>query len=109
MSLPPARHATAVLAGRGTECARLDQLLAHARMGQSAVLVLRGEPGVGKSALLDYAVERAAGWRVLRALGAEWEMELRGRCSQRSSPLPWTSVCSLGSSEARGNPLALLE
>ena len=63
-------------AGRGTECARLDQLLTEAQLGRSAVLVLRGEPGVGKSALLEYAVQRAEGWRVLRALGAEWEMEL---------------------------------
>jgi DNA-binding CsgD family transcriptional regulator len=76
MPPPPPRHATAVLAGRGTERARLDQLLADARMARSEVLVLRGEPGVGKSALLDYAVRRAEGWRVLRAIGAEWEMEL---------------------------------
>ena len=66
----------AVLAGRDTECARLDQLFAEAQLGRSAVLVLRGEPGIGKSALLDYAAERAEGCRVLRAIGAEWEMEL---------------------------------
>ena len=70
------RHARAVLAGRGTECARLDQLLAEARLGQSAMLVLRGEAGIGKSALLEYAAERAEGCRVLRAIGVEWEMEL---------------------------------
>ena len=45
-------------------------------MGRSAVLVVRGEPGIGKSALLKYAGERAQGCRVLRAIGAEWEMEL---------------------------------
>ena len=65
-----------MLAGRGTECARLDQLLAEAQLGRSAVLLLRGEAGIGKSALLDYAAERAEGCRVLRAIGAEWEMEL---------------------------------
>ena len=65
-----------MLAGRDTECARLDQLFAEAQLGRSAVLVLRGEPGIGKSALLDYAAERAEGCRVLRAIGAEWEMEL---------------------------------
>jgi DNA-binding CsgD family transcriptional regulator len=65
-----------VLAGRGTECARLDQLLAEAQSGRSAVLLLRGEPGIGKSALLEYAADRAEGCRVLRAIGAEWEMEL---------------------------------
>ena len=43
MGPPLLRYARAVLAGRGTECARLDQLLAEARLGQSAVLVLRGE------------------------------------------------------------------
>ena len=76
MPHPPSGHAIAVLAGRGTECAKLDQLLADARTGRSAVLVLRGEPGIGKSALLEYAVDRADGWHVLRARGAEWEMEL---------------------------------
>ena len=64
------------MAGRGTECARLDQLLADARLGQSRVLVLRGEPGIGKSALLEYAAERAEDCCVLRATGVEWEMEL---------------------------------
>jgi DNA-binding CsgD family transcriptional regulator len=65
-----------VLSGRGIECARLDQLLAEAQLGQSAVLVLRGEAGIGKSALLEYAAKRAEGRRVLRAIGVEWEMEL---------------------------------
>ncbi len=45
-------------------------------MGESAVLVVRGEPGVGKTALLGYAAERAEGCRVVRALGVEAEMEL---------------------------------
>jgi DNA-binding CsgD family transcriptional regulator len=65
-----------VLAGRGTECARLDDLLAEARRGHSAVLALRGDAGIGKSALLEYVAERANGCRVLRASGAESEMEL---------------------------------
>ena len=64
------------LAGRGPESARLDRMLADARAGQSAVLVLRGEPGIGKTALLGYAAERAAGFQVVRAAGAESEMEL---------------------------------
>jgi DNA-binding CsgD family transcriptional regulator len=66
----------ALLAGRQPECARLDQLLAEAKLGRSVVLVLRGEPGIGKSALLEYAAERAEGCRVLRATGVQWEMEL---------------------------------
>jgi DNA-binding CsgD family transcriptional regulator len=69
-------HATTGLAGRQAECARLDRLLADARAGQSAAFVLRGEPGIGKTALLDYAAERAAGFRVVRAAGVESEMEL---------------------------------
>jgi DNA-binding CsgD family transcriptional regulator len=64
------------LAGRGPESARLDRLLADARAGQSAVLVLRGEAGIGKTALLGYAAERAAGFQVVRAAGAASEMEL---------------------------------
>ena len=66
----------AALSGRETECARVDRLLAEAQPGRSAVLVLRGEPGIGKSALLEYAAERAEGRRVLRATGVQWEMEL---------------------------------
>jgi DNA-binding CsgD family transcriptional regulator len=76
MEPSPPRRATVVLAGRGTECARLDQLLADAQLGRSAVLVLRGEAGIGKSALLEYATQRGEGCRILRAVGAEWEMEL---------------------------------
>jgi DNA-binding CsgD family transcriptional regulator len=64
------------LAGRGAEGARLDRLLADARAGRSAPLVLRGEPGIGKSALLGYAAGRAAGFQVVRAAGVESEMEL---------------------------------
>ena len=71
------------LAGRGLESARLDQLLADTRAGQSAVLVLRGEPGIGKTALLGYAAERAVGFQVVRAAGAE---------SDLSFPLPAASV-----------------
>ena len=64
------------LAGRGAQGARLDRLLADARAGQSAVLVLRGEPGIGKTALLGYAAESAEGFQVARAAGVESEMEL---------------------------------
>jgi hypothetical protein len=70
------RHAGAGLAGRASECATLDRLLTEARQGRSAVLVVRGEAGIGKSALLEYAAARADGRRVLRATGVEWEMEL---------------------------------
>ena len=76
MGAPSPRHARAVLAGRRTECARLDQLLAEAHGGQSGALVLQGEPGIGKSALLEYAAKRAEDSQVLRATGVESEMEL---------------------------------
>jgi AAA ATPase domain len=62
--------------GRHTECDVLDRLLKDVRAGQSRVLVVRGEPGVGKSALLEYVVQSASGCRVTRAAGVEYEMEL---------------------------------
>ena len=54
----------------------LDSLIEEVRAGQSRVLVVRGEPGVGKTALLDYLVEHASGWRVARGAGVQSEMEL---------------------------------
>jgi DNA-binding CsgD family transcriptional regulator/tetratricopeptide (TPR) repeat protein len=64
------------LRGRRTECEALDRLLTNVRAGQSQVLVVRGEAGVGKSALLDYLVKNASGCRVARAIGVEYEMEI---------------------------------
>jgi DNA-binding CsgD family transcriptional regulator len=64
------------LRGRDNECDTLDRLLKDVRAGQSQVLVVRGEPGVGKSALLDYVAQLASGFRLLRAAGNEYEMEL---------------------------------
>ena len=64
------------LRGRDEERAVLDRLLDEARAGQSGVLVLRGEAGVGKTALLEHAIESASGLIVLRAVGVESEMEL---------------------------------
>jgi AAA ATPase domain len=54
----------------------LDRLLDVVRAGESRALVVRGEPGVGKTALLDYLAEHASGCRVARAAGVESEMEL---------------------------------
>jgi len=65
-----------VLQDRRSECATLDRLLDAVRAGESRALVVRGEPGVGKSALLDYLLERAAGCRAVRAAGVQSEMEL---------------------------------
>ncbi len=65
-----------MLFGRDVECARIDALLHTARERRSDALVLRGEAGIGKSALLEYAAESAEGFRVLRALGIESEAEI---------------------------------
>jgi DNA-binding CsgD family transcriptional regulator len=63
------------LLGRGAERDRLDRILADARAGLSATLVLRGEPGVGKTSLLDYAQAAAADLAVIRVDGIESEIE----------------------------------
>src|SRR6476646_5916988 len=64
------------LRGRRRECETLDRLLVEVRAGQSQVLVLRGEAGVGKTALLDHLEDGAAGSRIARVAGVESEMEL---------------------------------
>jgi AAA ATPase domain len=64
------------LVGRERERAAIDRLLADARGSRGGALVLRGEAGVGKSALLDYALRGGTGMRVLRAVGVEPEAEL---------------------------------
>jgi tetratricopeptide (TPR) repeat protein len=69
------RHEETVLRGRRRERKVLQRLLEAVRTGESRALVLRGEPGVGKTALLEYVVERAPG-RVMRAAGVQSEMEL---------------------------------
>ena len=70
-----ATHASGML-DRTSEREVLERLLARVREGQSAVLVMRGEAGIGKTALLGYAASRASGFRVVRVTGAEAEMEL---------------------------------
>src|SRR6266498_2342357 len=62
--------------GRSSERKALDALLANVRGGQSEVLVIRGEAGIGKTALLRYAARQAAGFRVTQVTGVEAEMEL---------------------------------
>jgi DNA-binding CsgD family transcriptional regulator len=65
-----------MLHGRRTEQAAIDRLLDGARRGISGAAILRGEPGIGKTALLDYAEESAAGMRLLRGAGIESEATL---------------------------------
>jgi AAA ATPase domain len=62
--------------GRASECQVLDGLLESVRGGQSAALVIRGEAGVGKTALLRYAAGQASEFRVVQLAGVEAEMEL---------------------------------
>jgi DNA-binding CsgD family transcriptional regulator len=64
------------LRGRRDEREALERLLEELRAGRSSVLVLRGAPGVGKTALLEYLLTRASGCRIARASGVESEMEL---------------------------------
>jgi len=71
-----ARGGATGLRGRRTECAALDALLVAVREGQSRALVVRGEAGVGKTALLEHLVAAAPDLRVERAVGVESEMEL---------------------------------
>ena len=65
-----------MLLGRRDERLALDRLLAQARRGESGVLALVGEPGIGKTALLEHAAQQAEGMRVLRARGIESEAEI---------------------------------
>src|SRR4051794_13188427 len=65
-----------MLRGRRRECAVLDAVLEGVQAGRAAVLVVRGEAGVGKTALLDYATRSASDLRVLHVMGVESEMEL---------------------------------
>jgi hypothetical protein len=64
------------LAGRRAECAALDGLLDAVRAGQSRALVVHGEPGAGKTVLLEYPAGRVASCQVVRAAGVQSEMEL---------------------------------
>jgi DNA-binding CsgD family transcriptional regulator len=65
-----------VLLDRHSECETLERLLGAVRAGESRALVVRGESGVGKTALLDYVLGRVPGCRVTRAAGVQSEMEL---------------------------------
>jgi DNA-binding CsgD family transcriptional regulator len=72
----PRRAGIAELTGRRSECQVLDRLIEAVRAGESRVLVVRGEVGVGKTALLDYLAGHASGCVVARAAGVQSEMEL---------------------------------
>jgi predicted ATPase len=71
--------------GRQREREVLDRLVEAARGGRGGVLVVHGEPGVGKTALLEYAVQAGRGFQVARAVGVEGEMELAYAALQQLS------------------------
>ncbi|MCW2548819.1 MAG: ATP-dependent transcriptional regulator, MalT-like, LuxR family [Mycobacterium sp.] len=76
MTTASGRDLTRPLLGRRRERGALDESLEQPRAGTSAVLVVRGDPGVGKTRLLEYVAARASDFRVVRAAGVESEMEL---------------------------------
>src|SRR5689334_21861930 len=73
---PPDDHPSGRLRGRRRERERLGRLLTRVRSGRSGVLVLRGEAGIGKTALVEQLVEEASGCTVARAMGVQADMEL---------------------------------
>ncbi|MFF0281492.1 AAA family ATPase [Rhodococcus aetherivorans] len=86
---PPGGYGEAVLFGRGPECARIDRLLAALRQGAGGAVVLSGEAGIGKTALLDYAREHASGLGVLSVTGAEAEAPIPFAALERLlAPVP---------------------
>ena len=64
------------LRGRRGECALLEELVSAIRRGESRSLVLRGEAGIGKTALLEYLIASASDVTVVRAVGVQSDMEL---------------------------------
>jgi len=65
-----------MLLGRQHECDVLDRMLGAARRRHGGGIVVLGEPGIGKTALIDYAIEAAEGFQVLRTIGIQAEREL---------------------------------
>jgi DNA-binding CsgD family transcriptional regulator len=105
---------TAVPVGRRYETARLDALVATVRAGGSAVVVITGEPGIGKSCLLDHVASRASGMTVLRSRGAESEqnlpfaglVSLAGPVLDHLDALPERQRAALAAALAVGPPVA---
>ncbi len=76
MGTPEPAGNSGALFGRERECAAIDQLLEASARGESTSLVVRGEAGIGKTAMLGYAAERGREWTVLRIAGVEAESDL---------------------------------
>jgi DNA-binding CsgD family transcriptional regulator len=109
-----------VLFGRSAECEAIERLLTDARGGRSGAFVIRGDPGIGKSALLAYAEEHAEEMRVLHSRGIESESELAfgglhqalrpiaDRIERVPAPQAAALAGALGLAEARGNDRFLI-
>ena len=96
-----------MLVGRDSESARIDSLLRGVRAGAGGALVLLGEPGIGKSALLEYARQRAVGLRQLSILGVAAEAALPyAGLSELVRPVLW-GMAALPSRQSRAVRLAL--
>ena len=76
MGTPELDLGSGALVGRERECAAIDRLLEASAQGESSSLVIRGEAGMGKTALLEHAAERSGGRTVLRVAGVEVESDL---------------------------------
>lgn len=106
------RQTRSMLLGRKNERLALDRLFAQARDGRSGVLALVGEPGIGKTALLDDAAESAAGMRILRCRGIESEAvipfaglaELLGPVLDAIDRIPAPQASALSGALALGPP-----
>src|SRR4029450_10301778 len=73
---PESPYGSSMLVGRREERARIDLLLDQALAGRGGALAVRGEPGIGKTALLEYARQRAGAGRVVDTTGVETELEM---------------------------------
>ncbi len=82
-SMSSSEEVPAALLGRRSECQILDRILGAARAGHGGTIVICGEPGIGKSTLLDYATNSAAEFQVLRAVGNQAEKELPFAAAQQ--------------------------
>jgi tetratricopeptide (TPR) repeat protein len=102
-----------LVVGRAAACTQLDQLLGLARQGQSGALAIVGEAGIGKTTLLNYAIDAASGMRVLHTRGAELETgipyaglsELLGPALGLLDELPEPQAAALSAAFALGPPV----
>src|SRR3954454_6408355 len=100
-------HVPPGLRGRASEREVIDRLLENVRGGQSAVLVIRGEAGVGKTALLQGCARVAPGFRVARIAGGECEMELplrRAASARRADARPARRAARAAAPRPAGRP-----